>query len=383
MKIFFNPTPSSVRASSQSETDEVIRFHKSLPGYSPTPLISLDNMAKNLGVRQLFIKDEGKRFGLKAFKALGASYAVFRILKDRSGGSLRPEEFLTERGLSLAGDATFCCATDGNHGRAVAWIAKLLERPATVFVPLGTVPARIAAIESEGAEVIVVKGGYDEAVKSAAEREKEKDVVVVADVGYPGYLKIPRDIQEGYLTIFQETSIQLKKMGEEAPDILFIQAGVGALASASALFFPDTEKRPALISVEPTDSACLLHSAETGNDIPHSIESGGQTIMAGLNCETPSLTAWPLIRNRFNAFISIDDTLAVEAMRLLAREGIVSGESGAAGLAALLAIQRERPDLMGKDLLIKPDTRILFINTESDTDPEGYERIVEKSSADV
>ena len=383
MRIFFNPAPSSVRASSKSETDEVFRFHKSLPGYRPTPLISLDNMAKDLGVRQIFIKDEGKRFGLKAFKSLGASYAVYRILKDRSGGSLRPEEFLTEKGTSQAGDATFCCATDGNHGRAVAWIAKLLERPAVVFMPQGSVTARIEAIESEGAEVIVVKGGYDEAVKRAAERGKEKNVVVVADVGYPGYLQIPRYIQEGYLTIFRETSNQLKKMGEKAPDILFIQSGVGALASAAALFFPDAENGPALVSVEPTDSACLLHSAEMGDDNPHSVESGGQTIMAGLNCETPSLTAWPTIRNRFDAFISIDDTFAVEAMRLLAREGIVSGESGGAGLAALLAIQRERPDLMGKDLFIKSDKRILLINTESDTDPEGYERIVGESAEQV
>ncbi len=378
MKIFFNPSPSTIRASSQNKIGDVVRFHQSLPRYSPSPLISLDTVAAELGIKRLYIKDEGNRFGLKAFKALGASYAVYRILKDRSGGSLKAEEFLTERGRSLAGGVTFCCATDGNHGRAVAWIAGLLERPSIVFMPHGTVPARINAIESEGAEVIVVKGGYDEAVKRAAEKGKEQDVIVVADVGYPGYMTIPRYIQEGYLTLFKEVLMQSRERGEKPPDTIFIQSGVGAFASAAALFFPDAEKGPALVSVEPTESACLLHSAEKGNDIPHSVASGGRTIMAGLNCETPSRTAWPLIRNRFTAFVSIDDTFTVEAMRLLAREGLVSGESGAAGLAALLAIHREKGGTF-----LKPDERILLINTESDTDPVAYEKIVGRSSTEV
>ncbi|MBN2569719.1 MAG: diaminopropionate ammonia-lyase [Deltaproteobacteria bacterium] len=371
MKIFLNPSPSKVRTLSQEERGEILRFHQLLPGYRPSPLISLDTLAAELGVERLYIKDEGGRFGLKAFKALGASYAVYRILKDLSGGSLAPEEFLTARGLSLAEGFSFCCATDGNHGRAVAWIARLLERPAMVFVPQGTVSARIEAIESEGAEVIVVRGGYDDAVKRAAEYGKGQNVVVVADVAYSGYMAIPSYIQSGYLTIFTEASIQLIERGEEPPDIIFIQAGVGALASAAALFSPEPEKGPDLVSVEPTASACLLHSAEKGDDMPHSVEPGGKTIMAGLNCETPSLTAWPLIRDRFTAFVSIEDTLAMEAMRLMARVGVVAGESGAAGLAAVLALRRER-----RNELITPERKVLLINTESDTDPEGYEKIV-------
>jgi diaminopropionate ammonia-lyase len=245
-------------------------------------------------------------------------------------------------------------------------------------VPHDTVTARIEAIESEGATVIVVNGGYDEAVKRAAEKGKEHNVIVVADVAYQGYMTIPRYIQEGYLTVFTEASIQLAELGEKPPDIVFIQAGVGAFASAAALFFPDAGKGPALVSVEPTNAACLLYSAEKGTDIPLSVRSGGQTIMAGLNCETPSLTAWPLIRNRFTAFIAIDDCFAMEAMRILAREGVVAGESGAAGLAAVLAIHREQ-----QTSLLKSHKRLFLVNTESDTDPEGYDRIVRRSSTKI
>jgi len=375
MHVFRNDNPSDVSAASDAMIDEVLRFHRSLPGYRPSPLIPLDTVAKDLGIERLFIKDEGHRFGLKAFKALGASYAVYRILKERSGGSLLPEEFLTERGRSLAGDVTLCCATDGNHGRAVAWIARLLERPASVFVPRNTAAARIEAIASEGATVTVVSGGYDEAVRRAAEEGRKSDVIVVADVAFPGYTTIPRYIQEGYLTIFREASVQLGEMKGHPPHMIFVQAGVGAFASAAALFYPDAGTGPTLISVEPTQFACLLHSAERGNDMPHSVGSGGQTIMAGLNCETPSLTAWPLIRDRFAAFVSIDDHYAREAMRILARHDVVSGESGAAGLAAVLAIHRE------KHTLLHPAGTILLVNTESDTDPDGYRSIVGTTSA--
>lgn len=377
VNIVYNDSPSDVMASSQARIDEVLRLHRSLPGYTPSPLLSLDTIAADLGIERLYIKDEGNRFGLKAFKALGASYAVYRILQDRSGGLLTPEEFLTDRGKSLAGDVTFCCATDGNHGRAVAWIARLLERPAVVFVPRGTVQARIDAIESEGAAVTVVSGGYDEAVGRAAEKGEEKNVIVVADVAYPGYTTIPRYIQEGYLTIFREASIQLRDMKEQLPRMIVIQAGVGAFASAAALFFPDAGTGPILVSVEPTQSACLLYSATMADGMPHSVKSGGKTIMAGLNCETPSQTAWPLIRDRFTAFVSIDDTFTREAMRLLAQHGVVSGESGAAGLAAVLAIHRER------HTLLHPAESILLISTESDTDPDGYQAIVGKSAATV
>jgi len=360
--------------------EEVYKFHRELPGYNPTPLISLENIASDLGVKKLLIKDEGRRFGLKAFKALGASYAVYRFLYERSGYNLTPDKFFSDEGRKLADGITFYCATDGNHGRAVAWIARLLERQAIIFVPSGTVPARIDAIESEGAQVVVVKGGYDEAVRRAGENSDWVNNIVISDISYPGNMKIPLYIQQGYLTMFREISLQLKEQGERAPELIFIQAGVGAFASSAATFFNDPVNDPCLVSVEPESSKCLFHSVETGDGQPHSFLSPKQTIMAGLNCETPSLVAWPIIRDRFNAFISIEDTYSEEAMRLLSKEGVVSGESGAAGLAGLIALCRENPDFMENNLLKKRDATILIINTEADTDPKGYQRIVGKSS---
>jgi diaminopropionate ammonia-lyase len=383
VKVLLNARFSDVSVSSPYEVEDVFNFHKTLPGYTPTPLIFLNEAARDLGVESILVKDEGKRFGLKAFKALGASYAVFRLLRERSGGVLTPDEFLTERGRQLSEGVTFSCATDGNHGRAVAWIARLLGRPAVIFMPQGSVPARIKAIESEGAEVIVVAGGYDEAVRCAAGAGEGGKRLVIADTGYPGYMDIPRYIQLGYLTLFREISLQLGDQGERSPDLVFLQAGVGAFASAAALFFSDPSREPRLISVEPTAVDCLFRSAEAGDGQPHSIESAGQTIMAGLNCETPSHTAWPLIRDRFNAFVSIEDHYAAEAMQRFAVEGVVAGESGAAGLAALIALHRENPDFLKEQLRVNHETRILVINTEADTDPDGYYRIVGKTADEI
>jgi len=375
LELFQNHSPSQIQAYPAHVPDDILRFHRALPGYASTPLISLDGIAGDLGVERLLVKDEGRRFGLKAFKALGASYAVYRVLHERSGGLLEPEEFVGERGRELAEGTTFSCATDGNHGRAVAWIAGLLGRPAVIYVPRGTVPARIDAIQSERARVVVVDGGYDDAVKHAAKEGKDNRVII-ADTAYPGYTKIPRYIQQGYLTIFREVSEQLEERGEGSPDIVFIQAGVGAFASAAAMFFNNPSDGVRLICVEPEAVDCLFRSAKAGDGMPRSVPSGADTIMAGLNCETPSLTAWPAVRDRFDAFVSMEDHWAREAMRCLAAEGVVSGESGAAGLAALIALCKERPDFLSEGLHLHDNARILVINTEADTDPDAYRRIV-------
>ena len=359
--------------------EDVFRFHSALPGYAPTPLVSMDGIAGDIGVGRLLVKDEGRRFGLKAFKALGASYAVYRLLYERSGGCLEPEEFVGGKGRDLADGITFSCATDGNHGRAVAWIAGLLGRPAVIYVPEGTVPARIAAIRSEGARVVVVDGGYDAAVRRA-EKECKDGHMVIADIAYPGYTKIPRYIQQGYLTIFQEISEQLEEKGEEPPNIVFIQAGVGAFASTAAQFFNNPSDGVRLVCAESQAADCLFLSAKAGDGMPRSVSSGAGTIMAGLNCETPSLTAWPMIRDRFDAFVSMKDHWAEEAMRLLAAGGVVSGESGAAGLAALLALYQEMPGFLNEELQLPDNPSVLVINTEADTDPDGYRRIIEKGS---
>ncbi|MEA1970063.1 MAG: diaminopropionate ammonia-lyase, partial [Thermodesulfobacteriota bacterium] len=360
MELFQNHRPSEIQAYPEHVPDDILRFHRALPGYAPTPLISLDGIADDLGVGRLLVKDEGRRFGLKAFKALGASYAVYRVLHERSGGRLEPEEFIGEKGRKLADGLTLSCATDGNHGRAVAWIAGLLGRPAVIYVPRGTVPARIDAIQSEGARVVVVAGGYDDAVRRAAQEGKD-DCMVIADTAYTGYTEIPRYIQQGYLTIFREVSEQLEEMGEGLPDIVFIQAGVGAFASAAAMFFNNPADGVRLVCAEPEAADCLFLSAKTGDGMPHTVSSEKDTIMAGLNCETPSLTAWPAVRDRFDTFVSMEDHWAREAIRRLAAEGVVSGESGAAGLAALVALCKERPDFLSEELHLRDNARILVI----------------------
>jgi len=379
VKISLNNLPSKVDAPAISEIGEIVAFHSKLSGYAPTPLVSVDGIAGKLGIKRILVKDEGTRFGLKAFKALGASYAVYKILQERGAGGLKPEEFLSEKGRKLAEGITFTCATDGNHGRALAWIARLLGRKAVIFMPKGSVPSRIDAIKSEGAEVVVIEGGYDDAVERASEEADKKGWIVVADVGYPGYMEIPRYIQRGYMTIFHETAHQLAERGEKTPDIVFLQAGVGAFASAAALYFSDPADGIRLVSVEPEDADCLFRSFDAGDGKAHSSPNFGRTIMAGLNCETPSMSAWPIVRDRFDAYSTIEDHYAEEAMRLLAAEGIISGESGAAGLGALIALLSEMPCFAEEKVKLKGDASVLVINTEADTDPEGYRRIVGKT----
>jgi len=376
MKIVLNEYTDYCAIGHSDTVRDVLSFHQSLPGYRCTPLWRADAIAREIGVRHLSVKDEGARFGIKAFKVLGASYAVYHLLKKKSGGTVTPSDFFTEGGRYWARGMTFTCATDGNHGRAVAWVARHLGRPAFVYMPKGSVPARVRAIEQEGAAVTVIDGGYDDAVRIAADAATREGWTVIADVGYPGYTEIPLFIQEGYQTIFAECSEQLEKSGVPEPDCVLIQAGVGAFAAAAANFFSQRGSATRLVSVEPDAVACLLHSMAVNDGEPHGVPPGGETIMAGLNCETPSTTAWPLIHSRFDAFMTIDDADAEEAMRLLAREGIVAGESGAASLGGLLALRRETTESVKEKLGLHPEASVLIVNTEADTDPQGYRRIV-------
>ena len=337
--------------------DDVRAFHRTLPGYNPTPLVELPVIADSLGVRELRVKDESKRFALDAFKALGASYAIHRLLQAQ--GARR--------------SWTFCTATDGNHGRAVAWTARRLGRKAVVFVPGNTVAARISAIEAEHAKVVVVKGTYDDAVREAARQARAEGWEVVSDTAYVGGdMDIPRWIMEGYGTIFEELAEQAF-----APDLILVQAGVGGLLCAATLWYKRHGASPNLVSVEPMAADCLLASiASPGGNI-RSVRGRQNSIMAGLNCGTPSLLAWPVIRQGVHAFLAIDDGFAIEAMKMYAKSGITSGESGAAGLAGLIVLSRE-PSLAEarRQLSFGVDTRVLLINTEGATDPDHYRRLV-------
>ncbi|MDE2293027.1 MAG: diaminopropionate ammonia-lyase [Elusimicrobia bacterium] len=347
---------------------DALSFHQGLPGYQPTPLYSLPGLAEEFGLGQILLKDESQRFGLKAFKALGASYAIHRWMK--ANGDPK--------------DVTFCTATDGNHGRAVAWTAKALGRKAVVFVPRNTVPARRKAIEGEGAKVVVVDGTYDETVRRAAAEAAKNGWQVISDTAYPGYMEIPGWIMAGYTTLFAEVDRQLKEQRLPEPDVVFLQAGVGGLACAGVMHYrrEGLSRRPGLIVVEPVAADCLRASIATETGEPVKDHGPQDSIMAGLNCGTPSLLSWPLIKAHCQYFLAVDDIFAEEAMRALAAPErgdpkVVSGESGAAGLAGLFALCR-KPELEvdREELGLGEASTVLVVSTEGDTDPVNYSRIV-------
>jgi diaminopropionate ammonia-lyase len=345
-------------------TADVRAFHRSLPEYVPTPLHDCSTLARALGLGALYVKDESWRLGLNAFKGLGASWALQRI-RDRRGGP-----------MSVA------AATEGNHGRAVAWAARRLGLSATIFIPAHAAPARIAALRKEGATVELVTGSYDEAVRRCAETAAAEGWEVVSDTGYPGYLEIPRWIATGYATLFEEAREQLEAAALEAPDMVLIQAGVGALLHAGVAHFRPATNQPILVAVEPVAADALISSIESPGGQPTPSAGPQDSIMAGLNCGQVSLAAWPVVRRGVALFVTVTDDFAETAMRRLARPvgpdpPIIAGETGAAGLAGLLAIL-QAPELEPAKgfLRLGRSSRVMVINTEGATDPEGYRRIV-------
>jgi len=337
----------------------------------------------------VLVKDESVRFGVKAFKPLGASWAIRQALAARWAerfGEPLPENVFEEPGaLARLGRMTFAAASDGNHGRAVAWTARQLGQEAVIFMPRGTAPARVAMIESEGATVVVTEGTYDDCVRWVDRDARERGWVVISDTAYPGYETIPTWIVQGYTTIFRELEDgPFADPETPAADVVLVQAGVGGLAAAAAWHLANRygPRRPRLVCVEPVAAACFLESIEAGDGEPHPASGALDSIMAGLDCGVPSLVAWPMVRDTYDLFVAIEDRWAEEAMRAAAREGVVSGESGAAGLAALLALLRD-PALgeARRTLALGPSSRVLVLNTEGDTDPEHYREVVDAARA--
>jgi diaminopropionate ammonia-lyase len=329
-------------------------FHRTLAGYAPTPLVDCPTLADSLGLGSLHVKDESHRFGLNSFKALGASYAM-RNIEAPIGRRNRLPHHGNSSSSSEVGQAvspvervipptTFSAATAGNHGRAVAWSARRLGCEAKIFVPSITIPARIESIRREGADVRIVEGTYEDAVRQCDAESREHGWQVISDTGYPGYLEIPKLVVEGYQTLFLECECEL--------DAVFIQAGVGGLLCAAVNHFHSREPSPTIVCVEPEVADGLMESILLGEP---SVSKGPQnSIMAGLNCSEVSLTAWPSIRRGVDIFLAIEDSRTIDAMRLLAGVAIDSGESGAAGLAGLIAL---RDQFQGQ--------RVLVINTEA------------------
>ncbi len=354
-----------------------IRFHRRIPGYSVSPLKRLEAAERELGVGSVWVKDESDRFGLPAFKVLGASWAVYRKLAEEFG--VRDDDWwsleqLNERILRPP-DLELVTATDGNHGRGVARVARWFGLGARVYMPVGSAEARIDAIRSEGAEVIVVDGSYDEAVAKAAS-ETGPGAWLIQDTAWPGYEKIPSWIVEGYSTIGQEVDEELAREGEADPDFVVVQIGVGSLAASIARHFKHSGRQdsPMILGVEAGGAACAFESIRAGEE--RSVPGPHLSAMAGLNCGTLSSIAWPLIRDHIEAFAVVSDDEAFEAMRMLAAGGIESGESGAAGLSALLGIARRDRKILEEALGLGAESSVLVISTEGATDPEAYGRII-------
>lgn len=372
-RIVLNPNVSSASPASAGRAPQA--FHRKLPGYAESPLVSAPEIARALGVGSVLLKDESSRLGLPAFKILGASWAVYRALEERIGGFAPWESIDNLRSqLNPLRPLTLSAATDGNHGRAVARMAKLLGFDATVYVPAGTTQARIDGIASEGAPVTIVNGTYDEAVARSAEDAGER-CLVISDTSWSGYEDVPRWVIDGYSTILWEIDDQLRERGEAAPDLVAVQIGVGALATAVVTHFRQPGQQPKIVGVEPLRAACMLSSIEAGQIV--SVPGPHDSIMAGLNCGEPSMLAWPIVSTGVDLFVAVDDERAREAMRLLATSGVVSGETGAAGLAGLLELlDGPTQSDIRRSLNITDQTSILLFITEGATDPEAYARIV-------
>jgi diaminopropionate ammonia-lyase len=339
-------------------------YHRSWSAYKPTPLHDAPIAAARLGVASVHVKDESERLGLPSFKILGASWATHKALC--SFLDLDVEQAPTVMSLKehLSGHyLTLVAATDGNHGRAVARMARTLGLAAHILVPQDMVEARISALRGEGADVTVVPGGYDDAIAASAV-QADTTHVVISDTSWPGYHEIPRWVVDGYSTLSGEIHEQLGAQRLPAPTWVAAQIGVGAFAASIARGFKDGDSR--LLGVEPVRADCVITSIEAGRET--AVPGPQSSIMAGLNCGVPSPVAWPDVSHGIDVFAAVEDVAAEEAMRLLASDGIISGESGAAGLAGILDFAEE----LGLD----SDDHVLVVSTEGATDPVAYERIV-------
>lgn len=340
-------------------------FHPSLPGFAPTPIRPAPSAAARLGVAQVLVKDESRRMGMPSFKILGASWATYRAVLAKLGRQPGPApsfDELRDAVASAGRPLTLVAATDGNHGHAVAHLAALLGLPAVVLVPAGTAASRVDRIAAEGAQVRVVEGNYDDTIRASAALDDEAHVVV-DDTSWEGYADVPGWVIDGYSTMLTEVVDAIEAGQVPEPTVVAAQIGVGALSAAVLRAFA---RRPArlLVGVEPTDAACVTESVLAGRLV--SVAAQGNTCMAGLNCGTPSVIAFDSNLHGCDALVTIDDAFAEDAVRLLHADGIDAGESGAAGLAGLLA--------QGAGLGLTASDVVLVVLTERPADPAGFAR---------
>lgn len=369
---------------SESEVRKARTFHQSFPQYSITPLADLKAMAEHLGIGKLAVKDESYRFGLNAFKVLGGSYAMARYIAEETGkdiSELPYHTLISDELRNEFGQATFFSATDGNHGRGVAWAANKMRQKAVIYMPKGSTQTRLNNILAEGATATIETVNYDECVRMAAAAAlKTPHGVVVQDTAWEGYEKIPAWIMQGYGTMANEADEQFG----ERPTHVFVQAGVGSLAGAVVGYFTNKYKEnpPTMVVVEADVAACLYQGAMANDGNIRIVDGDMDTIMAGLACGEPNITSWDILKNHAACFIAAQDPIAARGMRMLAAPArgdtpVISGESGAAPFGALVTIMTDEGCRELRDALkLDKDSRVLLFSTEGDTDPERYKNIV-------
>jgi len=366
--------------------NRVYAFHRQLPGYCPTELVSLEKLAGHWGVGDIFVKDESTRFGLKAFKVLGGSYAVAQLICRELGIRLEDATYnylVSDPVRRRIDGMTLTTATDGNHGRGIAWAAEQLGIRAVIYMPKGTVQSRIDNIRAHGAAVEVTDLNYDDAVRLADSMAEKHGWHMIQDTAWEGYEEIPLWIMQGYMTMCKEALEQIIERGVEATHV-FVQAGVGALAAAVVACISNKyrENPPRFIIMEPNNAACVFASAAAGDGKPKAVSGDLETIMAGLACGEVNTFGWPILRDRPSCYIRCDNYVAANGIRILANpiyddKAIEAGESGAVGigLLELLTIHSAFEGVKAQ-LKIGPDSKILFFNTEGATDPVNYREIL-------
>ncbi|EPV5050290.1 diaminopropionate ammonia-lyase [Cronobacter malonaticus] len=370
---------------SKEITREAQRFHQQIPGYTLTPLVSLKALAALLGVKAILVKDESKRFGLNAFKVLGGSYALGKLLAEKLAISIADIDFKTVSSL-LPEPMVFTTATAGNHGTGVAWAAREMGQKAVVFMPKGAAPASVDRIRALGAECIVTEVNYDDTVRLASYTAEEKGWTLVQDTAWQGYEQIPTWISQGYMTMAAEALTQLRSAGYSRPSHIFLQAGVGAMAGGVLGYYADALGAHTFTSIiaEPEAADCLYRSAETRNGERVAVTGELDSIMAGLACGEVNPVTWPILRNATRFFVSVSDEISATGMRVAGNPAgedtrIISGESGAIGLGLLYKLMTADETQIvqyKKQMNLNEDSVVLIFSTEGDTNPKRYRNIV-------
>lgn len=370
----------------KSVIEKIAQFHKSYERYNPTPVIQLNELSMHLGVKNIFVKDESQRLELHSFKVLGGFYAIGQFISQKLGVPIEELSFDQLTSVEVKkqlGEITFASATDGNHGRGVAWAAQQLGHKAVIYMPKGSSSHRLQHIKDTGAKGYITEWNYDDTVRFVAEKAKEENWVVVQDTAWEGYEEIPEWIMQGYALIAYEAVQQLAEL-KEKPTHVFLQAGVGSFAGAvlGALKSYYEAELPATYIVEPNQADCYYRSFEAGNGEPVNVSGSLSTIMAGLACGEPNQQAWNIIVQNAEGAFSCEDEVAAIGMRVLGNplgsdKRVISGESGAvtAGLIyQLLSDEQFHP--IRSQIGLDEQANILVINTEGDTDPVHYRKIV-------